>query len=51
MLTKLFMKILLKNKDSYIRAVNLSGKTYVINIEEYTPINDKLKHLTEKVFQ
>ena len=39
MLLKLLIKILLKKQNQFIRAVKLKDKTYVINVEEYKPIN------------
>lgn len=39
MLLKLLVRILLKKQKQFIRAVKLKDKTYVINVEEYKPIN------------
>lgn len=49
MFIKLFMKILLGNKDSLITAVKLKGKVYLLNIEEYKPVNEMIQDLQEKV--
>lgn len=49
MITKLFLKILLGNKKSLTKAIELKGRTYLLNIEEYKPINKIIQDLQEKV--
>ncbi|WP_154698112.1 hypothetical protein [Clostridium botulinum] len=49
MFIKLFIKLLLKNKNSYTKAVKLNRKIYVINIEEYKSVSNTLKNWKEKV--
>lgn len=49
MIIKLFMKILLGNKDSIIKAIKLNGKHYVLTIEEFKSSSDYIKDCKEKV--
>lgn len=39
---KILISILLRKRSSIIRAVKVRNKTYLLNIEEYTPIQTQL---------
>lgn len=43
MLLKLFMKLFLRNSDSYTNITILNKKIYIISIEEYRPFKNELK--------
>lgn len=43
MIFKILTKILLKNKEYFIKAIKLRDKTLIFSIEEYKPLQDVLK--------
>ncbi|WP_160169951.1 hypothetical protein [Clostridium hydrogeniformans] len=49
MVIRLFIRILLKNKDSFIKPIKLNGEVYVINIEKYESSDMYMKGLEGKV--
>ncbi|SCJ53330.1 Uncharacterised protein [uncultured Clostridium sp.] len=49
MLKNLFVRILLKNRKNFIGTIEIKGKIYLINIDEYKPINTIMKELEEEV--
>jgi hypothetical protein len=43
------MKILLRNRASFIKAIKLKEKIYLLKIEEYKPATQAIKDWQEKV--
>lgn len=44
-LLRLILKKLLRNENTYIKAVEVSGKVYLVKIEEYVPVEKLLAEL------
>ncbi len=42
MILKLIAKLLLGRKESFIRGVKIKGKLYILTIERYVPIDERL---------
>lgn len=51
MLTKLLVKILLRNKESFFKAVNIKDKVYLLEIKEYRPANEIIESFQKKMLQ
>jgi hypothetical protein len=43
LIIKLILRILLRKKDSYINGIKLNGKTFIVTIDEYIPIEKRMK--------
>jgi hypothetical protein len=51
MFTKLLVKILLGNKDSFIKAVKIKNKIYLLEIEEYRSASEIIESLQKKMLR
>lgn len=50
MILKLFMRIFLRNRESFIKAVKFNNKNYVVSIEEYKSSKECIKSALESKY-
>jgi len=48
LLYQILVRLLLKTKAPYVRAVDFGKITYIISVEEYKPVDDIIKTAKEK---